>query len=125
VAVQALRLWLRANRAYQGFVAGGRVGYATGFVLDAIVLPSPYAYAFGLFLNLSTSAWFAGGGTLSSLYKTWREARGHSPGKAPSLPSDMSPTSLIGGGLIAGDALAALTLGLIGLAGTLIGGASG
>jgi hypothetical protein len=33
----------------------------------------------------------------------------------------MSPTSLVGGGLIAGDALAALTLGLIGLTQTLLG----
>jgi len=125
VAVQALRLALRASRAYRGFVSGTRAGYVTGFLLDAIVLPSPYAYSFGLFLNLSTSEWFAAGGTVSSLYRTWSEAQGRSKGEAAALPSDMSPTSLIGGGLIAGDALAALTLGLIGLAHTLLGGASG
>ena len=37
------------------------------------------------------------------------------------LPSDMSSTSLVGGGLIAGDALAALGLGLIGLLATVAG----
>jgi uncharacterized oligopeptide transporter (OPT) family protein len=126
VAVQVLRLRLRASRAYQTFVSGTRGGYATGFVLDAILLPSPYAYAFGLFLNLSSSAWFAAGGALSSLYRTWSEAeaRVRARGGAGGLPPDMSPTSLIGGGLIAGDALAALTIGLIGLAHTLLGGAS-
>ena len=41
--------------------------------------------------------------------------------KAAALPSDMSTTSLVGGGLIAGDALAALGLGLIALAGLVVG----
>jgi hypothetical protein len=35
------------------------------------------------------------------------------------LPADMSATSLVGGGLIAGDALAALGLGIAGLVGTV------
>jgi uncharacterized oligopeptide transporter (OPT) family protein len=120
-AVQAVRLRLRASPRYQSLVSDNRAGYATGFVLDAFLLPSPYAYAFGFFLNLSGSAWFAAGGTFSSLYNTWREWRGRSEGKTATLPSDMNPTSLVGGGLIAGDALAALTLGLIGLAHTLLG----
>jgi uncharacterized oligopeptide transporter (OPT) family protein len=119
--VQIVRLVLRASRGYQDFVKRDRASYATGFLLDAILLPSPYAYAFGLFFNLPTSAWFAGGGTLSSLYKTWSERRGSQSGKQRALPSDMSPTSLIGGGLIAGDALSALTLGLIGLSHTVLG----
>ena len=120
-AVQAVRLALRASRTYRSFIAEGRVGYATGFVLDAFVLPSPYAYAFGFFLNLSGSALFGAGGTFSSLYNTWSERHGRSRGKAAAFPSDMNPTSLVGGGLIAGDALAALTLGLIGLTHTLLG----
>jgi len=124
LVVQIVRLALRSNRAFQGFIAESRAGFATGFVLDAIVLPSPYAYAFGFFLNLSGSAWFAAGGTFSSLYKTWDEKRGRRVGEAAGLPTDMSPTSLMGGGLIAGDALAALSLGLIGLAHTLLGGAT-
>jgi uncharacterized oligopeptide transporter (OPT) family protein len=120
-AVQIARLALRASRAYLSLVAESRVGYAIGFALDAFVLPSPYAYAFGFFLNLSGSAWFGAGGAFSSLYNTWSERRGRRAGEAASLPSDMSPTSLVGGGLIAGDALAALTLGLIGLTHTLLG----
>jgi len=120
-AVQIARLALRASRAYRSFVAESRVGYAIGFALDAFVLPSPYAYAFGFFLNLSGSAWFGAGGAFSSLYNTWSERRGRRAGEAAPLPSDMSPTSLVGGGLIAGDALAALTLGLIGLTHTLLG----
>ena len=120
-AVQIARLALRASRAYRSLVAESRVGYATGFALDAFVLPSPYAYAFGFFLNLSGSAWFGAGGAFSSLYNTWSERRGRRAGEAAPLPSDMSPTSLVGGGLIAGDALAALTLGLIGLTHTLLG----
>jgi uncharacterized oligopeptide transporter (OPT) family protein len=119
-AAQTLRLALRASRRYQSFVTGGRPGYATGFVLDAVLLPSPYAYAFGFFLNLSGSAWFGAGGTFSSLYNTWSEGRHRGKGKAAPLPTDMNPTSLVGGGLIAGDALAALTLGLIGLARTVL-----
>ncbi len=120
-AVQIARLSLRASRVYRNFVAASRVGYTTGFVLDALFLPSPYAYAFGFFLNLSGSAWFGAGGAFSSLYNTWSERRGARSGKAAALPSDMNPTSLVGGGLIAGDALAALTLGLIGLTHTLLG----
>jgi uncharacterized oligopeptide transporter (OPT) family protein len=117
--VQVIRGVLRAWPAYQSFVKQRGGGYATGFLLDAIFLPSPYAYSFGQFLNLQTSAYFAAGGTLSSLYRTWSEGRGE--GRSSAMPSDMSPTSLIGGGLIAGDALAALTVGLIGLASTLSG----
>ena len=37
------------------------------------------------------------------------------------LPADMSGSSLFGGGLIAGDALAALGLGIAGLLATVLG----
>ncbi len=40
--------------------------------------------------------------------------------RSEALPSDMSTTSLLGGGLIAGDALAALGLGVVGLLATVI-----
>jgi hypothetical protein len=39
---------------------------------------------------------------------------------APELPADMSTTSLVGGGLIAGDSLAALTVGIYGLLHTVL-----
>jgi hypothetical protein len=41
--------------------------------------------------------------------------------KAAALPEDMSTASLVGGGLIAGDALAALGLGVAGLLATVFG----
>ena len=94
---------------------GGRAGFVTDFVIDAILLPSPYAFSFGGFVNLGTSVWFGAGGIVSSLWNTL------APKGKPEddLPSDMSSTSLLGGGLIAGDALAALGLGIVGLVGTL------
>jgi len=41
--------------------------------------------------------------------------------KPAALPEDMSTASLVGGGLIAGDALAALGLGIAGLLATVLG----
>ena len=79
------------------------------FWLDAIVLPSPYALSFGGFVNLPTSMWLGAGGVVASVM----EAR---TTKKRDLPEDMSGTSLFGGGLIAGDAVAALGLGIAGLA---------
>ena len=65
------------------------------FVVDAILLPSPYAVSFGGFVNLPTSLWLGAGGVAASLI----EARTKKNGE---LPQDMSGTSLFGGGLIAG-----------------------
>jgi uncharacterized oligopeptide transporter (OPT) family protein len=92
LAIELLRKWIRPRH----------------FVLDAIVLPSPYALSFGGFVNLPTSLWLGAGGVVGTLV----EAR--APRRAD-LPADMSGTSLFGGGLIAGDALAALGLGIAGL----------
>lgn len=78
------------------------------FVVDAILLPSPYAMSLGGFVNLPVALWFGAGGVLASLLE--RRA-----GTRSGLPPDMSGTSLAGGGLIAGDALAALAIGLAGL----------
>ena len=116
-AIEAARKVIKANADYQRFAASGKGGFATDFVIDAIVLPSPYAFSFGGFVNLGTSLWFGAGGVVASLYNTL------SPRKEDdSLPSDMSSTSLLGGGFIAGDALAALGLGIVGLVGTLASG---
>ncbi len=82
------------------------------FWLDAVLLPSPYALSFGGFVNLPTSLWIGAGGVTASLL----EARGT---RERGLPEDMSATSLFGGGLIAGDALAALALGIAGLLATV------
>jgi hypothetical protein len=111
-----LRKYIKSRRRYQAFVKSGRAGFSTDFVLDAIVLPSPYATSFGGFLNLATSAWFAAGGVLSSAVNSLPKRKD----QPAALPSDMSTTSLVGGGLIAGDALAALGLGIAGLLATLL-----
>ena len=83
------------------------------FLVDAVLLPSPYAMSFGGFVNLPTSLWFGAGSVAASLWQALAPPRADANGRA--LPQDMSATSLVGGGLIAGDALAALALGLAGL----------
>ncbi len=68
-------------------------------------------------MNYATSMWFGGGGIASSLYNTVMKS--NKP-KEEGLPEDMSTTSLVGGGLIAGDAIAALGIGIFGLLTTLL-----
>jgi hypothetical protein len=91
------------------------MGRAVDWVMDAVVLANPYALSFGTFFGIATSAWLAGGSIVADLSKA---ASKRSEAQSD-LPSDMSATSLVGGGLIAGDALAALGLGLIGLLATV------
>ena len=117
--VQVARQWLFASAAYRRFRHSGRFGGASDFVIDAVLLPSPYAYSFGTFLSLATSIWFAAGGVIASVANAVG-ARGAPPRRSDdTLADDMSTTSLVGGGLIAGDALAALGLGLAGLLATV------
>lgn len=111
--IELLRKLIKSRAGYRRFVDSGRLGFGVDFCLDALVLSSPYAFSFGGFVNLPTSAWFAGGGVISSLINTFKPKP--APDAAQALPSDMSSTSLVGGGLIAGDALAALGLGVAGL----------
>jgi hypothetical protein len=64
--------------------------------------------------------WWTAGGLASALFNGLKQrsaARASKSGQEgdPSLPPDMSTTSLVGGGLIAGDSLAALTVGIYGL----------
>jgi len=116
-ATEVLRKIIKSRKAYQRFVKSGRVGFSADFMLDALVLPSPYASSFGGFLNLATSGWFAAGGALSSLLNSLPKRKT----EGAALPEDMNTTSLVGGGLIAGDALAALGLGIAGLLATAFG----
>lgn len=119
--VQVARKALFANAAYQRFKRSGRAGGATDFIIDAALLPSPYAYSFGNFLSLATSSWFAAGGVISSVANWLGESTTADRRRDAALADDMSTTSLIGGGLIAGDALAALGLGVTGLLATIAG----
>ncbi|MGO4329585.1 OPT/YSL family transporter [Cupriavidus sp. 2TAF22] len=111
LATAVLRLLVRSWPAYRRFVDGGGRGRAVDFLVDTVLLPSPYASSFGGFVNLPTSAWFAAGGVVASVANGLPGRRG----AADPLPQDMSTTSLLGGGLIAGDALAAVGLGIAGL----------
>jgi uncharacterized oligopeptide transporter (OPT) family protein len=120
-AMELARKLLKQSAGYQRFLASGRVGFGTGFVMDSVLLPSPYALSFGGFVNLHTSLWFGAGGVISSAWNTFTAKSGKKSAEAEALPDDMSSASLIGGGLIAGDALAALGLGIIGLLATLAG----
>ena len=116
------KLWFTSQRwqRYKKTRAGG----AVDFVLESTVLSSPYAMSFGGFVNLATSIWFGAGGIVASLLDTraaGKKKKRHGPGDDGELPADMTSSSLFGGGLIAGDALAALGLGLIALAGLVVG----
>ena len=118
LGVQAIRLKLFAAPGYRRWADSGRGPRAADWVLDAVLLPSPYAYSFGTFFGLATSAWLAAGGVVAALTDAINARRGRRP-EDEGLPADMSTVSLVGGGLIAGDALAALGLGVVGLLATL------
>jgi len=117
-ATQVLRKFIKSRAGYRKSVAASKAAFSFDFLLDAVLLPSPYASSFGGFVNLPTSAWFAAGGATASAMDTLAANRQQ---KAGDLPPDMSTASLFGGGLIAGDALAALGLGLVGLLATVLG----
>jgi OPT oligopeptide transporter protein len=120
--IGVLRKLIKSRPRYQQFVNGSRIGRATDFVLDAVLLSSPYASSFGGFVELPTVLWWTAGGLMSALYngvKARSAAKAIRDGVA-SLPPDMSTVSLVGGGLIAGDSLAALSVGIYGLLTTVL-----
>ena len=119
VATGVVRQFLKASAAYQAWRLKSSGTRAADFVVDAVLVPSPYASSFGGFVDWTTSLWFGLGGVFSSTWN-WAAARkGSGKARAEGVPTDMSTTSLLGGGLIAGEALAFLTLGIIGLANLL------
>jgi len=115
---EVLRKAIKSRGGWKAWVAGSRAGYYTDLALDCVLLPSPYASSFGGFVEFGTSAWFGGGAIFSSLLQTWW-ARQPRKAEDADLPEDMSTMSLVGGGLIAGDSLAALGLGIWGLTKTV------
>jgi uncharacterized oligopeptide transporter (OPT) family protein len=126
VVTEILRKLLRASASYRVWKSSSEGAKAVDFVIDALVIPSPYASSFGGFVDLATSLWFGGGGILGSAYNEYLERAAAKKPKPSSqgeeLPEDMSTTSLGGGGLIAGESLAALALGIAGLIATAFGG---
>ncbi len=122
LVIEILRKIIKSRPAYKEFVSRTAPGKVFDFLLDAVLLCSPYASSFGGFVELPTVLWWAAGGVVASLYdalQQWFSARS---GKQvdDALPADMSTMSLIGGGLIAGDSLAALSVGIYGLLSTLL-----
>jgi uncharacterized oligopeptide transporter (OPT) family protein len=112
---EVLRKLVRRWGAYGRFVGSGAIGFAVGWIVDAIILSSPYASSTGGFLEISTAAWFAAGSVLSSFLSP-RQAPATAPEeKGDALPEDMSTPSLIGGGLIAGESLYTLVAAIAAL----------
>jgi uncharacterized oligopeptide transporter (OPT) family protein len=110
LAVQILRELLKRSPSYQAWKERSAGTRTAEFIIDAIIIPSPYASSFGGFVDWFTSLWFGLGGIFSSLWNSTMKR------KDAGTPADMDSMSLIGGGLIAGEALAFLSLGIIGLA---------
>lgn len=114
VVTEILRKVLHKNAAYQAFREGSRGGFVFGWIMDSVLLSSPYALSFGGFVELPVTAWFALGGCISSITNTISESRPKAP-EDEDIPEDMSATSLIGGGLVGGEAIYALGVGVFGL----------
>lgn len=108
---EILRKLLKRSARYRAFTQNSRAGFACGWLLDAVFLSSPYALSFGGFVEFPVCLWFAAGGCLTSLINTFAKRRP----ELDDLPEDMSTLSLVGGGLIAGEALYALAIGVVGL----------
>jgi uncharacterized oligopeptide transporter (OPT) family protein len=120
--IDIARKLIKRIPGYQQAVKTSRAARATDFILDAVLLPSPYASSFGGFVEIPTVLWWTAGGVAASLFDVM-QARLASRRPQPAegaLPSDMSTMSLVGGGLIAGDSLAALSVGLYGLLKTVL-----
>lgn len=121
VLVEIGRKTLRRSRRYREFTTRSARGRITSFVIDALFLPSPYAYALGGFVELITVIWWASGGVVASLGESLQmNSAREQAGASEELPDDMSGRCLIGGGLIAGDAIGALGLGVYGLMRTVL-----
>src|SRR5919198_1256779 len=110
VVTEALRKILAASGAYQAWKTRSAATKTAEFIIDAIIIPSPYASSFRGFVEWWTSFWFGAGGIFSSIWNSLARRR-----EPQGAPSDMSTMSLLGGGLIAGEAVTFLVLGIIGL----------
>jgi len=113
LVIQLMRKVLQASARYRAWVERPGPGFAVGWTVDSVLLPSPYAAAIGTFVGLATTLWWGAGGIAASLWATL--VRREDTARANALPADMSTTSLVGGGLIAGESLFYLALALIGL----------
>jgi len=122
LAIEILRKVLKQWKPYRTFTKNSLTGKIFDFLVDAVLLASPYASSFGGFVELNAVYWWTAGGLIASLFNVLqaRLSAGKSKSNDPGIPEDMSTTSLVGGGLIAGDSLAALSVGIYGLITTVL-----
>ena len=115
--IESIRKLVKKNKKYQQWSKERRGGRGFDFTFDAVLVPSPYASSFGGFVELPTVLWWTAGGLIPSVYEfiAKRVQSPERPGVNGEVPEDMGTMSLVGGGLIAGDSLAALSVGLYGL----------
>jgi uncharacterized oligopeptide transporter (OPT) family protein len=114
--IEIARKVLFRSAGYRAAIRRGTRGAALAWFIEALLLPSPYASSFGGFVDLPTSLWFGAGGLIPEVMSLTRRKAPHPAIADPDhLPEDMSTASLVGGGLIAGESLFALAVGLIGL----------
>jgi len=120
--IDIVRKGIKRIPGYAETVKRSRWAEAGDFLLDAVLLPSPYASSFGGFVELPTILWWTAGGIGASVLNLVQARRLARRPRAENghLPTDMSTMSLVGGGLIAGDSLAALSVGLYGLLKTVL-----
>lgn len=111
---EIIRKVVKGNERYRRWIAS-RAGFAFDFCFDCFLVPSPYASSFAGFVSFKTSVWFSLGGSVSSFVNWVGKKRAPIAKEGEPLPEDMSTTSLVGGGLIAGDSIAALVTGIAGL----------
>jgi hypothetical protein len=72
--VQIARKALSRSPRWKLYLTSGPSAFAVGWIVDAILLSSPYASSFGGFVDLSSSAWMAAGGVVASLLATYEKA---------------------------------------------------
>ena len=126
LTIEIIRKAVFKNPKYLAWKAKNGTTKAVDFTLDALIIASPYASSFGGFVDFESSVWWGIGGIVASVIAWRRKPEPVAEGAEP-LPEDMSGTSLVGGGLIAGESLFVLWIGLKslyerGVLGKILGG---
>jgi hypothetical protein len=68
--VQVVRKGVLSRPGYQRFIKGSRTGFVVGWLMDSVLLSSPYASSFGGFVNFPVALWFGAGGIFASVWNT-------------------------------------------------------
>ncbi len=110
--IQTLRKVLLGSPRYKAWKERSAQHRAADFTLDALLLASPYAASLGGFVDFRTALWWGLGGIFASLWSAREKRQAKNAAGDEALPEDMSAVSLVGGGLIAGDSLFALYVGV-------------